>query len=102
MKYLSSSKLAGLLLVISLLAGCGLDPVIAGRDKPEILTIFPDGTMKLMGRSVASEDIVIYPDGYGGEKAAIKVRLEPLHPAFYRDSIIVRRVGTGPTLVTDN
>ena len=48
--------------------------------------------MKLMGRSVPEEDVVIYPDGYGGEKAAVIVRIEPLHPNFYRDTIIVRRV----------
>ena len=98
--YLSTSKMTGLILILALLAGCSLAPVTADKDEPEILTIFPDGTMKLMDRYVASEDIVIYPDGYGGEKAAIKVRLEPPHPAFYRDSIIVNRVGD--TLVTDN
>ena len=48
--------------------------------------------MKLMGRQVAPEDIVIYPDGYGGEKAAIKSGLNPIHPPFYRDTIIVDRV----------
>jgi len=56
--------------------------------------------MKLMDRLLPAEDVVIYPDGYGGEKAAVKVRLDPLHPSFYRDSIRVNRLG--PSLVTDN
>ena len=80
------------IIAFSLLVACG--------HAPEILTIFPDGSMKLEERLIPAEDVVIYPDGYGGEKAAVKVRLEPLHPAFYRDSIVVRRIG--PTLVTNN
>jgi hypothetical protein len=98
--YLSKVKLASLVLAISLLAACGAAPVVADKKEPEILTIFPDGSMKLMGRLLPAEDVVIYPDGYGGEKAAVKVRLDPLHPSFYRDSIRVNRIG--PSLVTDN
>lgn len=63
------------------------------QNEPEILTIYPDGSMRLMGRPVSAEDVVIYPDGFGGERAAIKVRIEPLHPDFYRDTIIVERLG---------
>jgi hypothetical protein len=76
-----------------LLSACSYLPEVdAKQDTPEILTVFPNGSMRLMGRLVPKEDVIIYPDGFGGEKAAIKVRLEPLHPAFYRDSIIVKRL----------
>ena len=82
-----------LLLTVLMLSACSYFPAAEDRaNVPEILTIFPDGSMRLMGRLVPEEDIIIYDDGFGGEKAAIKVRLEPLHPAFYRDSIIVKRL----------
>lgn len=97
---LSSFSRASLLIAILLVAACSSGPVVVDTKQPEVLTILPDGTMRLMGRLLPAEDVVIYPDGYGGEKAAVKVRIEPLHPAFYRDSIIVKRIG--PTLVTDN
>ncbi|MBL1142655.1 MAG: hypothetical protein HND53_11540 [Proteobacteria bacterium] len=58
---------------------------------PETLYVYEDGKMKLDSRYVDSKDVVIYPDGRGGEKAAIKVHF-PLHSDFYRDSIIVVRV----------
>ena len=58
---------------------------------PEILTIYNDGSIKYKGRFVNKNDVVIYPDGFGGERAAVKVRV-PLHPDFYRDTIHVRRV----------
>jgi hypothetical protein len=97
---LSSFSRVSLLIAILLVAACSSGPVVVDTKQPEVLTILPDGTMRLMGRLLPAEDVVIYPDGYGGEKAAVKVRIEPLHPAFYRDSIIVKRIG--PTLVTDN
>jgi hypothetical protein len=75
-----------------LLSACSIIPETQSSDEPEILTIYPDGSMKLMGRPIPPEDVVIYPDGYGGEKAAIKSGLQPLHPPFYRDTIIVERV----------
>ncbi len=55
------------------------------------LIIYEDGRMKLDSRYIDSKDVVIYADGKGGERAAIKVRF-PLHSDFYRDSIIVVRV----------
>lgn len=64
------------------LSACGIIPENQSSDEPEILTIYPDGTMQLMGRPIPPEDVVIYPDGYGGEKAAIKSGLEPLRPPF--------------------
>ena len=79
--------------LLVLISACSYLPEVnRAADGPEILTVFPDGSMRLMGRLVPEEDVVIYADGFGGEKAAIKVRLEPLHPAFYRDSIIVKRL----------
>jgi len=88
------TTLLKLLIVVSgiMLTACSFMPEEKGVDEPEILTIYPDGSMKLMGRPVPPEDVVIYPDGYGGEKAAIKSGLDPLHPPFYRDTIIVDRV----------
>jgi len=73
--------------------GCAANPFTTGSPEPEILTVYPDGSMKLGNRLIPAEDVVIYPDGYGGERAAIMVRIEPLHPNFYRDTIVVRRVG---------
>ncbi len=98
--YLSTLKPVLAAITLATLVACGHVPEVAVDDRPEILTIFPDGSMKLEDRLIPAEDVVIYPDGYGGEKAAVKVRLEPLHPAFYRDSIVVRRIGQ--TLVSEN
>ena len=98
-KLMKTLMLAGL---SGFLVACSHAPQTVESKEPEILTIFADGTMKLEDRSVPAEDVVIYPDGYGGEKAAIKVWLAPLHPPFYRDSIVVRRLNDGETLVTEN
>jgi hypothetical protein len=57
----------------------------------ETLYVYEDGQMKLDSRYINSQDVVIYPDGRGGEKAAVKVHV-PIHSAFYRNSIIVVRV----------
>lgn len=55
------------------------------------LIVYADGRMEFKSRFVNEEDVVIYPDGRGGERAAIKVRV-PIHPDFYRDSIVVVRI----------
>jgi hypothetical protein len=60
--------------------------------EPDVLFIYPDGSMRMKNRIISREDVVIYPDGYGGEKAAIKVWMVPFHPPFYRDSIVVERL----------
>jgi hypothetical protein len=91
-----------LMLAAAVASGCGLNPTSTSHPKePEILTIYPDGSMKLMGKPISEEDVVIYPDGYGGEKAAVKVRIEPLHPDFYRDTIIVKRINPEDPGTTD-
>lgn len=59
--------------------------------KENILYIYEDGKMKFRSRYLNKEDVVIYEDGRGGEKAAVKVRV-PRYPDFYRDSINVVRV----------
>lgn len=79
-----------------LIAGCHGLPVTASADKePAVLRIHEDGTMMLNDRSVDPRDVVIYPDGFGGEKAALKMRV-PLHPDYYRDTIIVERAPVVP------
>ena len=80
--------LAGLLL-----SACTMtEEVRTNPSGPDVLTIYPDGSMRLKDRIIPSEDVVIYPDGYGGEKAAVKVWGVPFHPPFYRDSIVVERL----------
>lgn len=76
-----------------LLAGCLSQPTVkTGQREPDILIVHENGDLEFRNRLVNKEDVVIYPDGFGGEKAAMKIRsLEPLHPAFYRDSIVVQR-----------
>ena len=59
--------------------------------KKEVLIIYADGTMMLNGRIMNEKDVVIYPDGSGGERAAVRVFV-PLHPDFFRDTIPVDRV----------
>ncbi len=60
-----------------------------GGDEDKLI-VYSDGTMIFRNRIYNEEDVVIYEDGFGGEKAAVKM-LVPLHPDFYRDSIIVER-----------
>ena len=60
------------------------------REKKGILFIYPDGSMMFNGRLMNKEDVVIYPDGYGGERAGIRVFV-PLHPDYFRDTIPVER-----------
>jgi hypothetical protein len=57
----------------------------------ETLYVYEDGKMKLNSRYVDSENVIIYSDGRGGEKAAVIVHF-PVRSNFYRDSIVVVRV----------
>lgn len=82
-----------LLITISfVLGGCmSQAPVKTVAKDPELLFIYEDGSMEFRNRPIDSDDVVIYADGRGGEKAAVQINLEPLHPPFYRDSIVVVR-----------
>ncbi len=64
----------------------------ASASEPDVLIIYPDGSMRLKNRMIPREDVVIYPDGFGGERAAVKMWRVPFHPPFYRDSIVVERL----------
>ena len=78
-----------------ILSGCMSGPAVKQTAsepvEPEKLYISNDGTMYYRDRPINSDDVVIYPDGFGGERAAVKLSLEPLHPPFYRDTIVVVR-----------
>ncbi len=58
--------------------------------EPEILYVHPDGSMVLNGRLINEDDVIIYEDGRGGERAAVKLRI-PRRPDVYRDTIVVER-----------
>ncbi len=91
MKFIGKLALPGLLLTVAL-GGCmSQAPVKSTAKEPEQLFIRADGTMEFRNRKIDAEDVVIYDDGRGGEKAAVKISLEPLHPPFYRDTIVVVR-----------
>lgn len=78
-----------------LLSGCQSLPQPRSSDDvddPEILHIYPDGSMRFRGQPIPERDVVIYEDGFGGERAAVRIRMEPLHPDFFRDTIVVERV----------
>jgi len=76
-----------------LLTGCFSEPTVkTAKVEPEKLYIYEDGSMEFRNRPIDAKEVVIYSDGYGGEKAAVKVRaMEPIRPAFYRDAIVVLR-----------
>jgi hypothetical protein len=88
--------------ILLLTSGCAstLKTEEAAIKEKEILTVYPDGSMVFKDRTMNEEDVIIYPDGRGGERAAVKLRV-PLYrknrfavdrsPYFYRDTIIVER-----------
>jgi hypothetical protein len=65
--------------------------VVESSEPDNTLLVYEDGRMEFNSRFVNNDEVVIYNDGRGGERAAIKVRV-PIHSDFYRDSIIVVRV----------
>ncbi|MBF8268461.1 MAG: hypothetical protein HW386_170 [Gammaproteobacteria bacterium] len=84
-----------LLASVLMIGSCSTNQTSAGKPhekKKEVLVIYADGTMMLNGRTMNKEDVVIYPDGYGGERAAVRVFVAPLHPDFFRDTIPVDRI----------
>lgn len=76
----------------ALAAGCAPGPrqPLGGAVHHDRLYIRPNGEMRLNHTPVEADDVVIYPDGRGGERAAVKVRTE-VHPPYYRDTIAVIR-----------
>ena len=90
---MSTSKYINCCLVVACFqfSGCSLIPEKKPVEKPpEKLTVNTDGSMEFRNRKLPGGDVIIYPDGNGGEKAAVKV-YDPLHPDYYRDSIRVER-----------
>ncbi|MEE9552417.1 MAG: hypothetical protein V3V89_05165, partial [Gammaproteobacteria bacterium] len=61
------------------------------------LYINADGSMEFRGREMNPDEVVIYPDGFGGERAAVILRV-PLRQlryedsTYYRDTIVVKRL----------
>lgn len=79
------------LMLLSGLAGCAATPYTARSvTGPEVLMVYDDGRMEYRDRIMPQEDVIIYDDGFGGERAAVKVHV-PLKNDFYRDSIRVVR-----------
>ena len=76
-----------------LVSACVSDPPVSQQDAllPEILTVREDGSMWFRERPIPERDVIFYMDGTRGEKAALRIRMEPLHPDFFRDTIIVVR-----------
>ena len=95
------NRIATLLMFFNLCACASHTAFLHAQKTPERLTIYDDGKMLFRDRFVNQEDVVIYPDGFGGERAAIKVRM-PAKPDFYRDSIIVDRVSAGSELTLEH
>ena len=93
-----------------LIASCATanKPVSTSEKEQEVFYIYPDGTMEFRGRIKNKEDVVIYEDGYGGERAAVKI-LVPLnryqkkpHTEYYRDNITVERIEIDVPVVREN
>ncbi len=91
-------KLLMIVIFMMLFTTLSMDQSVADEDKkPEILTIHPDGTMVFRNRTMNEDEVIIYPDGRGGEKAAVRV-YEPIRPLsrkrsyYYRDTIVVDRI----------
>jgi hypothetical protein len=82
-----------LMVILFLVGGCaGSQPApVAEGGEPEILTVRGDGTLWFRNRPLPERDVIIYADGSGGEKAAVRIHMKPLHPDFFRDTIVVER-----------
>ena len=95
-------KLLSMLFFVTIIASAcgGQTNLVDKNNTPEVLTIYPDGTMKYRDRVMNEEEVIIYSDGKGGEKAAVRV-WNPLQPPsrkdskYYRDTIVVERIKPG-------
>ena len=88
-----AARIALFYLLGILLVSCATDQkTVSSKEKEEeVLYILPDGRMEFKGRLIDEKDVVVYKDGRGGERAAIKIMM-PLHSDAYRDTIEVERV----------
>ena len=86
-------------LLITMMVGLSLTacnntiPVRSVDNGADTLRVYSDGKMMFRDRVIPVKDVFIYPDGFGGEKAAVKLYV-PYHPPFYRDSIVVERLNS--------
>src|SRR3972149_2689168 len=92
-----------LIAVFMLLTACTREIMVHSTDQKKTtdrLVVHADGKKVFRNRVVPEDDVIIYKDGRGGEKAAVKVHA-PLHPSFFRDSIVVEREIPAETMVSD-
>ena len=92
------------MLAVTILGGCMASTgprSSADLREPDTLMIQQDGSMLLNDLPIPHEDVIIYNDGRGGERAAVRVRMAPLHPDFFRDTIVVVRETQGDMDVMD-
>ena len=81
-----------IVMFICTLVGCNTAPVQPEYAQgPEILTVYNDGTMEYRDRTMNAEDVIIYPDGFGGERAAVRIDVPLKDDYFFRDTIRVHR-----------
>lgn len=95
-------------LVVVLLAGAFIVACVSPEKTapskkigPEVLYIYPDGKMEFRGRFMNEDEVVIYEDGFGGERAAVLLRV-PYKEDIYRDTIIVERKGVPVKRLEEN
>ena len=88
-------KIINIIFIALIMAGCNQTrpAMISNADDKQTLYVLPDGTMEYKGRVMADDDVVIYQDGFGGERAAVKLYF-PLYSHAWRDTITVERVFT--------
>ena len=89
--------------VLLLFTACTRETIVRSSDQqkaPERLVVHADGKKVFKNRVLPDNEVIIYQDGRGGEKAAVKVHV-PLHPSFFRDSIVVERRLPDDAVVSD-
>ena len=79
------------LCMTAVLAGCAGQPHAPAlvQQQQKILVVYEDGSMEYRNRPIHSDDVILYDDGFGGQRAAVRIRAEPLHPDFFADGIVV-------------
>lgn len=90
---MNKTRVFSITFAVLLVAGCNQTrpAMISEADNKQTLYVLPDGTMEYKGRVMANDDVVIYQDGQGGERAAVKLYF-PLYSHAWRDTITVERV----------